>query len=157
MAPRKIIIDTDPGQDDAFAILFALGSPDELDVVGITTVGGNVPLALTSKNALKVVELAGRPDVPVYAGCPAPMVRTLITAEYVHGETGLDGADLAEPVTPLQDEHAVNYLVRAIMDAPEGELTVCTLGPMTNLAMAMTMEPSVQTVNSPSGASMIAR
>ncbi|TIT32169.1 MAG: nucleoside hydrolase [Mesorhizobium sp.] len=143
MAPRKIIIDTDPGQDDAFAILFALGSPDELDVVGITTVGGNVPLALTSKNALKVVELAGRPDVPVYAGCPAPIVRTLITAEYVHGETGLDGADLAEPVTPLQDEHAVNYLVRAIMDAPEGELTVCTLGPMTNLAMAMTMEPRI--------------
>ena len=73
MAPRKIIIDTDPGQDDAFAILFALGSPAELEVVGITTVGGNVPLALTSKNALKVVELAGRPDVPVYAGCPAPI------------------------------------------------------------------------------------
>ena len=139
MAPRKIIIDTDPGQDDAFAILFALGSPAELDVVGITTVGGNVPLALTSKNALKVVELAGRPDVPVYAGCPAPMVRKLITAEYVHGETGLDGADLPEPVTPLQGEHAVNYMVRTIMDAPEGELTVCTLGPMTNLAMAMTM------------------
>jgi purine nucleosidase len=143
MAPRKIIIDTDPGQDDAFAILFALGSPEELEVVGITTVGGNVPLALTATNALKVVELAGRPDVPVFAGCPAPMVRKLITAEYVHGETGLDGADLPEPVTPLQVEHAVNYLTRTIMDAPEGELTVCTLGPMTNLAMAMTMEPRI--------------
>ncbi|MBU0585376.1 MAG: nucleoside hydrolase [Alphaproteobacteria bacterium] len=143
MAPRKILIDTDPGQDDAFAILFALGSPAELEVVGITTVGGNVPLALTATNALKVVELAGRPDVPVYAGCPAPMVRKLITAEYVHGETGLDGADLPEPVTPLQSEHAVNFLVRTIMDAPEGELTVCTLGPMTNLAMAMTMEPRI--------------
>lgn len=143
MTPRKIIIDTDPGQDDAFAILFALGSPRELEVVGITTVGGNVPLRLTALNALKVVELAGRPDIPVFAGCPAPMVRPLMTAEYVHGETGLDGADLPEPVTPLQAEHGVNWMVRTIMDAAEGEITVCTLGPMTNLAMAMTMEPRI--------------
>lgn len=143
MTARKIIIDTDPGQDDAFAILFALGSPRELEVVGITTVGGNVPLARTSQNALKVVELAGRADVPVYAGCPGPMLKKLKTAEYVHGETGLDGADLPEPHTKLQTEHAVNYLVRTIMDAPEGELTVCTLGPMTNLGMAMAMEPRI--------------
>lgn len=143
MTPRKIIIDTDPGHDDAFAILFALGSPKELEVVGITTVGGNVPLPLTALNALKVVELAGRPDIPVYAGCPAPMVRPLMTAEYVHGKTGLDGADLPEPVTPLQPEHAVNFIVRTLMAAPEGEVTVCTLGPMTNLAMAMTMEPRI--------------
>jgi purine nucleosidase len=131
MTPRKIIIDTDPGQDDAFAILFALGSPKELEVVGITTVGGNVPLRLTAINALKVVELAGRPDIPVFAGCPAPMVRPLMTAEYVHGETGLDGADLPDPVTPLQKEHGVNWIVRTI------------IGPMTNLAMAMTMEPRI--------------
>lgn len=140
---RRIIIDTDPGQDDAFALLFALGAPEALEVVGVTTVGGNAPLHHTSRNALKVVELAGRADVPVFAGCPGPMVRPLKTAEYVHGETGLDGADLPEPVTPLQDEHAVNYLVRALMDAPKGDLTVCTLGPMTNLAMAMTMEPRI--------------
>ena len=143
MAPRKIIIDTDPGQDDAFAILFALGSPAELDVVAITTVGGNAPLTRTSENALKVVELAGRADIPVYAGCPGPMVRKLITAEYVHGETGLDGADLPAPATKLQPEHAVDHLVRTIMAAPEGELTVCTLGPMTNLGMAMAMEPRI--------------
>ncbi|MBN9016584.1 MAG: nucleoside hydrolase [Rhizobiales bacterium] len=143
MAPRKIIIDTDPGQDDAFAILFALGSPAELEVIGITTVGGNVPLKLTSENALKVIELAGRPDVPVYAGCPGPIVKKLKTAEYVHGPTGMDGADLPTPTTPLQAEHGVNYLVRTLMDAPEGEITVCTLGPMTNLAMAMTMEPRI--------------
>ncbi|MFC5585327.1 nucleoside hydrolase [Nitratireductor kimnyeongensis] len=143
MAPRKIIIDTDPGQDDAFAILFALGSPQELEVVGITTVGGNVPLSLTTRNALKVVELAGRPDVPVFAGCPAPMVKKLMTAEYVHGETGLDGAELPEPVTTAGSEHAVNWLARTIMEAAEGEITVCTLGPMTNLAMAMTMEPRI--------------
>ncbi len=143
MAPRKIIIDTDPGQDDAFAILFALGSPAELEVIGITTVGGNVPLKLTSENALKVIELAGQPDVPVYAGCPGPIVKKLKTAEYVHGPTGMDGADLPTPTTPLQAEHGVNYLVRTLMDAPEGEITVCTLGPMTNLAMAMTMEPRI--------------
>lgn len=143
MAPRKIIIDTDPGQDDAFAILFALGSPVELEVVGITTVGGNAPVARTSENALKIVELAGRPDVPVYAGCSGPMVRKLKTAEHVHGPTGLDGADLPAPVTQLQREHAVDYLVRAIMGAAEEKLTVCTLGPMTNLAMAMVMEPRV--------------
>ena len=105
--------------------------------------GGNVPLRLTALNALKVVELAGRPDIPVFAGCPAPMVRPLMTAEYVHGETGLDGADLPEPMTPLQAEHGVNWMVRTIMDAAEGEITVCTLGPMTNLAMAMTMEPRI--------------
>ncbi len=104
---------------------------------------GNVPLARTSENALKVVELARRPDVPVYAGCPGPMVRKLKTAEHAHGPTGLDGASLPPPVTPLQREHAVDYLVRAIMTAPENELTVCTLGPMTNLAMAMVMEPRV--------------
>ena len=141
--PRRIIIDTDPGQDDAFAILFALGAPSELEVVGITAVGGNAPLAHTSRNALKIVELAGRTDIPVFAGCAGPMVRPLKTAEYVHGETGLEGADLPDPVTPLQSEHAVNWLVRTVMDAPEGDLTVCTLGPMTNLAMAMVMEPRI--------------
>jgi len=143
MASRKIIIDTDPGQDDAFAILFALGSMAELDVVALTTVGGNVPLALTSRNALQIVELAGRSDVPVYAGCPGPMVKPLKTAEYVHGPTGLDGCSLPEPSVPLQDRHAVDFLVAALMDAPEGEITVCTLGPMTNLAMAMVMEPRI--------------
>ena len=101
------------------------------------------PLKLTSENALKVIELAGRPDVPVYAGCPGPIVKKLKTAEYVHGPTGMDGADLPAPTTPLQAEHGVNYLVRTLMDAPEGEITVCTLGPMTNLAMAMTMEPRI--------------
>lgn len=88
---HKIIIDTDPGQDDAVAILTALASPDELDVLGIVGVAGNVPLPLSVLNALKMVELAGRPDVPVFAGCDRPLQRPLITAEYVHGKTGLDG------------------------------------------------------------------
>lgn len=143
MGTRKIIIDTDPGQDDAFAVLFALGSPAELDVVALTTVGGNVPLALTSRNALQLVELAGRTDVPVFAGCPGPMVKKLKTAEYVHGPTGIDGLEAPDPVTALQPQHAVNFLVEKIMAEPEGELTVCTLGPMTNLGMAMAMEPRI--------------
>ena len=94
---RKVIIDTDPGQDDAVALLVALASPHELDVIGVTAVAGNVPLSLTATNARKIVELAGRTDVPVYAGCERPMVGELFTAEYVHGPTGLDGAELPEP------------------------------------------------------------
>ena len=93
---RKIIIDTDPGQDDAVAILLALASP-ELEVLAITAVAGNVPLALTARNARQVCALAGRTDVPVHAGCDAPLRRPLVTAEHVHGKSGLDGADLPEP------------------------------------------------------------
>ena len=88
MPPRDIIIDTDPGQDDAAAILLALGSPDEINVLGITAVAGNVPLVLTQKNARIVCELAGKTNVPVFAGCDAPLVRKLVTAEHVHGKTG---------------------------------------------------------------------
>ena len=143
MAPRKIIIDTDPGQDDAFAVLFALGSPQELDVIALTTVGGNVPLELTSRNARQVLELAGRSDIPVFAGCPGPIVKKLKTAEYVHGPSGIDGLEAPEPKMMLQPKHAVNFLVEKIMSEPEGELTICTLGPMTNLGMAMAMEPKI--------------
>ena len=100
MKSRSIIIDTDPGQDDAVALLLALASP-ELEVLGITTVAGNVPLALTTRNACIMLELIGRRDVPVYAGAIRPMVRPLVTAEYVHGKTGLDGPILPEPtMTP---------------------------------------------------------
>ena len=99
---RKIIIDTDPGQDDAVAILLALASP-ELEVLGITAVAGNVPLALTERNARIVCELAGRPDMAVYSGCEKPLRHTLVTAEHVHGKTGLDGPPLAEPTMPLRN------------------------------------------------------
>ena len=94
---RKIIIDTDPGQDDAVAMLLALASPEELDVLGVVAVAGNVGLAQNARNALKVVELSGRKDIPVYAGCARPIRRPLITAEHVHGESGLDGPDLPAP------------------------------------------------------------
>ncbi|MCR9150324.1 MAG: nucleoside hydrolase [Rhodobacteraceae bacterium] len=140
--PRKIIIDTDPGQDDAVAILLALASP-ELDVLGITTVAGNVPLALTARNARVVCELAGRPDVPVFAGCDAPMQRPLVTAEHVHGKTGLDGIDLPAPKMPLQDIHAVEFLVETLRAEPAGAVTLCPLGPLTNIATALARAPDI--------------
>ena len=107
--PLPIIIDTDPGQDDAVAILLALASP-ELDVLALTAVAGNVPLALTQRNARQIVELSGL-KTPVYAGCDAPLKRKLVTAEYVHGKTGLDGIPLPDPTHPLQREHAVDHII----------------------------------------------
>jgi len=140
---RKIIIDTDPGQDDAVAILLALASPEEVDVLGITAVAGNVPLALTEKNARIVCELAGRPDMPVFAGCDAPLHRRLVTAEYVHGKTGLDGITLPDPTMPLQDQHAVEYLIDTLRAAPSGTITLCPLGPLTNIATAFQRAPDI--------------
>ncbi len=139
---RKIIIDTDPGQDDAVAILLAFASP-ELDLVGITAVAGNVSLALTQKNARKICELAGRPDQKVYAGAVRPLMRTLVTAEYVHGKTGLDGPDLPEPVMPLQAQYGVDFIVETIMASADGEITLCALGPLTNIALALIREPRI--------------
>lgn len=142
MGARPIIIDTDPGQDDAIAILLALASP-ELEVLGITTVAGNVPLPLTSVNALKVCELARRTAVPVFAGCPRPLLRPLHTAEEVHGRTGLDGPDLPAPRMALRERHAVDWLVDTLLAAPDGAITLCTLGPLTNIAVAMVKAPAI--------------
>ncbi len=139
---RKIIIDTDPGQDDAVAILLALASP-ELEVLGITCVAGNVPLALTARNARIVCELAGRADIPVFAGCDTPLKRRLVTAEHVHGRTGLDGPDLPEPVMPLQDTHAVDWLIQTLRGHARGEITLSPLGPLTNIATALTRAPDI--------------
>ncbi|GAA0285839.1 nucleoside hydrolase [Rhodovulum strictum] len=141
--PRKIIIDTDPGQDDAVAILLALASPDEIEVLGITAVAGNVPLALTQKNARIVCELAGRADVPVFSGCERPLKRALVTAEHVHGKTGLDGPVLPDPTMPLQDTHAVEFLIRTLRREPAGSVTLCPLGPLTNIATAMMAAPEI--------------
>jgi len=139
---RKIIIDTDPGQDDAVAILVALASPEDFDVLGICPVAGNVPLPHTARNALKLVELAGS-DVPVYAGCSRPMVNDLVTAEYVHGPTGLDGADLPDPASDLADRHAVDFLVETLLAAEPRSITLVALGPLTNIAMALVMQPGI--------------
>ena len=141
--PRKIIIDTDPGQDDAFAILLALGSPDEIDLLGIVAVAGNVPLALTQKNSRMICELAGRPDVKVYAGCERPLKRKLVTAEHVHGKTGLDGPVLPDPVMPLQTQHGVAFIIETLRREPAGTVTLCPLGPLTNIAQAFLQAPDV--------------
>lgn len=143
MAPRKIIIDTDPGQDDAVAILLALASPEDLDVLGITAVAGNVPLDLTAKNARIVCELAGKVDVPVYAGCDRPLGRDLVTAEHVHGKTGLDGPDLPDPTMSLQDGHAVDWIIDTLRREPAGSVTLCPLGPLTNIATALQKAPDI--------------
>src|SRR5579863_380295 len=107
--PRKIIIDTDPGQDDAVALMLALAS--DLEVLAVVTVAGNVPLARTTANARQVLELAGRADLPLYAGCVRPMRRRLVTAEHVHGPTGLNGPALPPPSMPVQSQHGVQYLI----------------------------------------------
>jgi purine nucleosidase len=143
MARREIIIDCDPGHDDALAILLALASAEELEVLAITTVAGNVPLALTAANARTVVELAGRRDLPVHAGCARPLVRELVTAEYVHGRTGLDGAELPAPTVPLAETHAVDALIELVRARPPGSVTLCTLGPLTNLALALLKAPDL--------------
>jgi purine nucleosidase len=140
---RKIIIDTDPGQDDAVAILLALASPDEIEVLGITAVAGNVPLALTSKNARIVCELAGRSDIPVFAGCDRPLAHTLVTAEHVHGKTGLDGIPLPDPQMKLQDRHGVDFIIDTLRAEPPGTVTLCPLGPLTNIATALTRAPDI--------------
>jgi len=138
----RIIIDCDPGQDDAVALLLALASPEELDVLGITTVGGNVPLELTQRNARMVCDLAGS-NVPVYAGCGQPMSRPLRTAEYIHGSSGIDGIDVFEPVTPLQSRHAVDFIIETLLAAGEQAVTLVPTGPLTNIATAIDREPAI--------------
>ena len=140
--PRQIIIDTDPGQDDAVAILAALASP-ELEVLGLTAVAGNVPLPLTERNCRIVCELAGRTDVPVFAGRDRPLSRPLVTAEHVHGKTGLDGPQLPEPTMRLRPEDGVDFIVRTLRDRPEGSVTLVPIGPLTNIASAFRAAPDV--------------
>ncbi len=140
MERKKIILDCDPGHDDAVAILLAGGSP-ELELLGITVVAGNQTLENTQRNARQVVQWLGL-QVPVYAGCGQPMVREKMTAGDIHGKTGLDGPVFPPLVRPLEQEHAVAFLVRTLL-ASEGDITVVTTGPMTNLAMALRLEPRI--------------
>ncbi|MBN7786119.1 nucleoside hydrolase [Ponticoccus gilvus] len=143
MPPRKIIIDTDPGQDDAVAILLALASPEEITVLGITTVAGNVPLDLTTRNARIVCELAGKTETRIFAGCDRPLKRPLVTAEHVHGKTGLDGPTLPDPTMPVEDTHAVDFIIDTLRREPAGTVTLCPLGPLTNIATALHRAPEI--------------
>jgi purine nucleosidase len=141
--PRRIIIDTDPGIDDAVAILLALAAPEELKVLGIVAVAGNLPLDTTERNARRVCELAGRREVPVYAGCARPLLRPLATARHIHGETGRDRLLLPEPTMPLQTQHGVDFVVETLRAAEAGTITVCALGPLTNIAVALVRAPEI--------------
>lgn len=139
---HTVIIDCDPGQDDAVALFLAFASPSEIDLLGITTVGGNVPLELTHRNARMMCDIAGS-NVPVFAGCDKPMRRPLRTAEYIHGETGIDGIDITEPVTPLQEQHGVDFIVSTLLDADDDSITLVSTGPLTNIGAAIDREPAV--------------
>jgi len=141
--PRPIIIDCDPGQDDAVALFLAMSSPDELDLLGITTVAGNVPLEKTQRNARMMCDIAARFDVPVFAGCNAPMHGQAITAEYIHGDTGIDGVDVFEPETPLQETHAVTFIIETLKQAAPDSVTLVPTGPMTNIGTAIEREPAI--------------
>ena len=142
MPARKIIIDTDPGQDDAGAIMLAAASP-ELEILALTAVAGNVPLELTRRNARLILDICGRSDIPVYAGAEKPLKRDLVTAEEVHGKTGIDGVHIYEPPVPLADGHAVDFIIKAIRDNEKSAITLCPLGPLTNIAMALQKAPDI--------------
>lgn len=139
---RPIIIDCDPGIDDCVALMAALASPDALDVRAILTVAGNVPVDVCTRNALGLVTLAGRTDVPVFAGCPRPMVVDPVFADHIHGESGLGHAELPEPAVSAGDEHAVDALIRLLGNA-DTPVTMVITGPMTNLAVALVKAPEI--------------
>jgi inosine-uridine nucleoside N-ribohydrolase len=137
--PIPILIDCDPGHDDAIALLLALASP-ELDLLGVTTVAGNQTLEKTTANALRVLESAGRADVPVAAGADRPLARELFVATYVHGESGLDGPELPEPAGAPVEQHAVDFLAERIAGAGR-PVTLVPVGPLTNVALLLARHP----------------
>jgi pyrimidine-specific ribonucleoside hydrolase len=137
-----VVLDCDPGHDDAIAIMLAVASP-ELELLGITTVAGNQTIEKTTANALKVLELAGRPDVPVAAGAADPFVRERSVAAHVHGESGLDGPDLPEPSARPVEGHAVDFLARTIRER-EGAVTLVPTGPLTNVALLLSIAPDAR-------------
>ena len=142
MPPLQVIFDCDPGKDDAFAIFLALACPQALSVVAITAVEGNVPVAYTTSNALRIVEAAGRPDIPVYRGCGRPMLRPLQRQEQVQGAGGLDDSGLPPPALAEQPEHAVSALI-ALLEGAGEPLTIAAIGPLTNIAMLLVARPDL--------------
>ncbi|WP_046791813.1 nucleoside hydrolase [Tatumella morbirosei] len=144
MLTRKIIIDTDPGQDDAIAILMAFSSPEQIELLGITTLAGNVPVELTTKNALKICELAGKQNTKVYSGASGPLKGKVVTAEHIHGKTGMDGPLLPEPTMEKQEMSAVDFIIDQIRKNDKNSITLCTLGPLTNIAIAIEKDPDIK-------------
>lgn len=139
---KKIILDCDPGHDDAVAILLALGNP-EIDLIGVTTVGGNQSLDKVTYNARAVLEKAHATHIPVHAGCDRPILRSQEVAASIHGESGLDGVELPVPTRPLEDMHAVNYIIKTIMESDPQTITLVPTGPLTNIALACRLEPRI--------------
>jgi inosine-uridine nucleoside N-ribohydrolase len=142
MTPTPIILDCDPGHDDAIALLLAIASP-EVELVGVTTVAGNTTIDKTTNNALRILELAGRSDIPVYRGADRPFLRAQDVATHVHGESGLDGPELPPPSTREQELHAVDYLAQEIR-ARDGKVTLIPTGPLTNIGLLFALHPDVR-------------
>jgi len=142
---ESVILDVDPGQDDAVNLLLAMAARERLRILGVTAVAGNVPLVRTARNARLICELAGREDLAVYPGCPRPMVEPLMTAESVHGTTGIDGMEAGEPRRSPSDIHAVDFIVETLRTAPPASVTLVPTGPLTNIAMAIVKDPSILT------------
>lgn len=141
--PLPTIIDCDPGQDDAIALLLALASPEELHLLGVTTVAGNVQLSMTQRNARLICEMVGKTSVPVYAGCERPMVRNLVTAEEYHGANGLNGIEIYEPERALEQENAISFLTQTLEQADDNGITLVCIAPLTNIAMTLIQTPEV--------------
>jgi len=142
MTPTPIILDCDPGHDDAIALLLAIASP-EVELIGVTTVAGNQTVDKTTNNALRILELAGRSDIPVYRGANRPFIRPQDVAAHVHGESGLDGPDLPQPSGREQELHAVDYLAQEIR-ARDGKVTLVPTGPLTNIGLLFALHPDVR-------------
>lgn len=140
--PRPIIFDCDPGNDDAVALLLTLAAPEHFDVLGITCVGGNVPIDRVCYNARQICELAGRSDIKIYRGIPGALIRDTINSDGAHGVTGMDGADLPEPSMPLQPENAVDFIITTLRNHPS-KVTLFLTAPLTNMAVALRMAPDI--------------
>ena len=144
MTKKKILLDCDPGHDDALAIMLAHGS-DQLDLLALTTVSGNQDLQKVTRNARVVASVIGMTDVPIAAGADRPLLWAPVYATDIHGESGLGGPELPEPSVPLDPRHAVDLIIETLMDSPAGEVTVIGVGPATNLALALRREPAIAT------------
>jgi purine nucleosidase len=140
---RRIILDTDPGIDDAVAIMLALAAPEELEVLGIVAAAGNLPLSQTERNARRICEFAGRPEIRVYAGCARPLAGPLTSAATIHGDTLGERLEVAKPSAPLQTQHGVDFIIEAVRGAESGSITLCAIGPLTDIAMALVKAPDI--------------
>ena len=140
---KKIILDCDPGQDDAVALALAMAAKDEIEILGVTTVAGNVPLNLTQRNARIMCEMCHRSDVKVYAGAEKPMAQELVTAEHVHGKSGLDGIEIYEPSHSLEEKHAIDFIIESCLAAEYNSLILVPTGPLTNIGLAIDREPGI--------------